>query len=473
MSNFKENRYDVKRLLSNNQLLSVAHELSDNSCNYKTILQKHIYTYTTMEGSEEQKKDYIKYVNVLYQGLEKGSDWTIAQIIDLTNEMKYRKASKPNVMFKSLSTIPEEFGIPNDCFEFGKPACVTEKMDGAQICIDILSYKEQFTITSHSGGQISPSNANGITVSDLDPKARDGHTTLRDHTFQGGNLTKNLQQLIPVLQKFVKDFNINHAKFYFELTFGVGQKTPKQIVNYDSKMNMCYLFCAVFNLYENRENIPSHVVKISVNPDTQPIFSKYGIPTVPILYHTDSFSLEDWKRILDLIVINFNIEGGVFCQQGCYQKLVINYQSEEYKTYEIPYRFQEYFEFQRALSDAISRKHVFDSKIKKEKSEKPRKKFILNTYMVDEEYNKEMSHADWKDELTQFYSISNDNKTAVYEFMFQSELVKKIIASLKESDEFKTLNKQEWTTVRFYIKELFIKNKKVNKETFNISTSSK
>jgi hypothetical protein len=193
------NNYDVVRPLSNNELLIVAHELYNNKDKYIEILKKYIQSYKEKDGSNEQISEYQLYTNMLTYGLENGPEWTITQIIELVNEMKYRKADKPSAIFKSLSKISEQRCIPHSSFQFGKPACVTEKMDGSQVCIDIWSDHDMFTITSHSGGQISPSKITGIIVTDINPQAHPGHKTLRDHCFQGGNLTQNFQPLIPLL----------------------------------------------------------------------------------------------------------------------------------------------------------------------------------------------------------------------------------------------------------------------------------
>jgi hypothetical protein len=203
---------------------------------------------------------------------------------------------------------------------------------------------------------------------------------------------------------------------------------------------------------------------MSVNPDTKSIFDKYSIPTVPILYQTDAFCLEDWKIILDIIVSTLNIEGGVFCQEDCYQKLVINYSTEKFIIYAIQERFPEYAKLQLALCNAISHKHI------SEKNNRKTKKVKLNTELIEEEYSKELSHRDWKDELTEFYSISSDDMAEIHKFIFNSELVNKIVTSLNEVDDFKDLSKRMWSDVRNYIKKLFIDDKNSNKNTFDIST---
>jgi hypothetical protein len=455
-------KYDIRRPICRQDVLEqikriqTAHE-NDNAV-FQEEVSKIVEELKAIEATDE------KFQQKLIKTLTKCDyDECISTLRDMIKELKYRGAGKPYQIFKSLSTIPEDNdSLPNGCFQLGQPFCITEKVDGTQIQIGLKTGHDTFQLLSHSGNSLL-TKKNMTTLEDLEPKAKPGHTKLRDQEFQGGNLTQNFTPLIPIMWQLMADYKLDEAWFYYELTFKAGMKTPKGVPYDNSMMNRVYLFCMTYNIYDEAGN-PIEVVKVGINPDTKPTFDKYGIPTVDILYAGDSFSIADFEKIMDIIHSNNKIEGVVFAQAECYMKLITHYYTEKVTKYPIQERHKDFAEMQEIY-------HKYLALRAKPKADKKGKKGF-NMALVDEEFEKEVGHRDWTQMFTDFYKIPRkDNGNVVFDFVSKSELTQVIFKSLEEAEEFNELKSKQRGQIIKRIRDLMIKGKTEIREKFGIPSS--
>lgn len=460
-------KYDICRPVCRQDIIKIIKDIikvSSDNVEFTKVVYYHI---------KELKSKIVpddKLIKLLEWGYGETISDLITQLCAMIAELRYRSAGKPYQIFKSLSTIPPDIdSLPSGCFQFGNPFSFTEKIDGTQIQIGVKRYNSElgiegnpFYMQSHSGGSIIGKNL--ITLKDLEPCARPGHTSVKDHTFQGGNLTKNFIPLIPNLWKLMDKYCLEEAWFYFELTFNIkkeGNQTPKGVPYDDTMMDSCYLFGMTYNKYDEH-NIPIEVIKVSVNPDTKPIFDEYNIPTVNILYAGDSFSLDDFEHIMKMVHENNRIEGGVFIQPGSCLKILTHYYTENVDKYQIQERHSEFMKMQDIY-------HYYLNMRNKPRIEK--KKHAIDMSLVDEEFKKELGHHNWKDMFTEFYQIPGNDSNKIFNFLIKSKLINNIFKSLAEVDEFNDMtNKQKGIIIK-HIKNQMIKNKKDIREQFNIPSS--
>lgn len=462
--------FDVCRPLQKQNVIGIIHQLlKEGSKAIDSIIQK----------EEQLEKPDIDLIDLLKGGKESSVDDLKVKLCQYINEIKYRKAGKPYNIFQGISDMSTGKDLPNNeaverpkgCFQFSKPCCLTEKLDGTQIQIGFIKGQDEFYMLSHSGNGIVDGKKL-ITTKDLEPAAKPGHTTIRYKEFQKGNLTNNFLPLIPQMRQLMKDFGLKEAWFYFELTFAAGTKTPKQLpyFNDEKKMNKCYLFGMSYNLYDEA-GVPSHIVKLSVNPETKPLFAKYKLPMVPILYHTESFQQKNFEEILKICNV-VDIEGGVFCQPDCYLKILLTYYTETLKTFEIADFYGHYAELQSAYKAAIQ------SRPKKEKQPK-KDKLSINKALIIEELDKELSkgHKGWLDALTHFYGIPNDKskRNTLREYIASSVIVVKVKECLAESNDFKDIleEKKVKNEIINVVMCRLIERKKAIKAQYEISISTK
>lgn len=424
----------------------------------------------SIQHQEQLEKPDDILIKLLKEGLGKQNiSQLIQKLKDSINQLKYRGAGKPYNVFKGFDIENLSPFEPKGTMKFDQPVCVTEKVDGTQIQLGLKKYipelndENVFQLRSHSGGSIVNKKTH-ITLNDLKPYTIPGHTTIRKHEFQGGNLTDNFMPLIPQLWQLMDKYNLEEAWFYFELTFKVGSKTPKGVPYPDDKMNSCYLFCMTYNMYDDL-GIPSHVVKLSVNPTTINVFQEFKIPTVDILYTSPKFSVSDFEVIMKLIHDNLQIEGLVFCQSNSYLKLITHYHTEIVSKYNIEDGFKKYAELQNIYHHYISIRQP-------KKDRKDTKQTKINYDFILEEFEKELSHNDWTELFTQFYGIPAKENDKVYTFVSNCDLTGKIMTSVQESEKLKKLSKSQRRTIIKFIKNQMITQKKTIKDKFNISSST-
>lgn len=398
---------------------------------------------------------HLRFINGLFQELiqilQDGDD-VIQKLNDYVAELKTRYLTSKRMA---------------GAFEFGKPACATEKIDGTQLRVGFKKGIKPFSVLSHNNGAIV-GGKKLITEKDLEPYIPPKHTKPRNVTFQGGDLTLNLIPLLPILRQLMDDYDLEEVWFYFELTFGVGQKTPKQMPYYDnlSIMNKLYLFGMSYNLYDDA-GIPTDIVKLTVNPETQPIFHKYGINTVPIILSTESFEAKHLEEIFQFIN-NTNYEGAIFCQEDCYLKLLTVYYTEELSVYPIEHEINKRYAGLQTMY-----KHYMNGRVPRVKlqTKKGGKKF--NKELVENEIRTELSHdgAKHKEALTRFYSIPSKAQEEVRQCLADSELYTDIFASVAGSSDFADMTKKTKNKVFDTVLWYLINEKKDIKKQFEISTS--
>jgi hypothetical protein len=403
---------------------------------------------------------YIVLIHDLYQQLfniigQKTSKETLIQQLN-----QFADETKKNY---------ETSKIMKGSFQIGQPICATEKMDGTQVRVGFKKDVNEFSLLTHDNNPLI-GNKCLITEKDLEPYVPPRHTKPHNVAYQGGDLTLNLLPIIPALRHIMSDYGLEEIWFYFELTFKCGQKTPKQMPYYENPdiMNKLYLFGVSFNLYDDI-GIPTDIVKITVNPETQPIFKKYGVNTVPILYSRDLFQINDFEQILHMIN-NTNYEGVIFCQNDCYLKLLTVYYTETLKVYPIKHKMYTQFAGLQTIY-----KHYMDGRLPRVKIQsKKGSKQRFNQEHVEVEIRKELSHDGTyhKDELTKFYSIPSTNEQEVRQCLSSSQLYTAIYGSVASSPDFENMLSKRtknriFDTVRWYL----INNRKNIKTQFDISTS--
>jgi len=349
----------------------------------------------------------------------------------------YRKAGKVGDICKGMPTtgneqwtdadgIQHDKGLPTGCPMFGKPWCATEKKDGTQIHIVIPKDSDKIQFLSHNDNPVIPSHPK-ITLEQL----KKGNDKGKPFEYQGGNLTLNGPPMITGFQEMMKDLDVDELHVYCELTFKVGQKTPRRIPYPDAKMNQLQFFCMCF-IHTNSEG-KREAVKVSVTPSSQSFFSDYGINCVPIVMSGDSFSVADFENILSYVDDNEDVEGLVFDQvdedRSSYLKLLTRYSSETVNKFEISSKFGEYRELQNVYVNHMTAMQ----QIKKEAKQKHKG---LNWDLVNAEIAKTISHDSWLQFRRDFYNIPGTEKDRVYGHIRNSDFNTELMKSLGEDKEF-------------------------------------
>lgn len=460
-------KFDVCRPIRNTRVRDIVRRLIQASNKSEEVQQ----IVTELKADEKPDNYLIDDMNKYF----KEDDWDglIAYLKFKINELKYRSTGKFHTICKEITSRPEEHtGHPSGAPLVGAPTCATKKMDGTQVQIGIFADTDAFCMLSHNGNDliqdkdIKRLKKNGAflyKLEDLEPYIPHEHTKPIDREFQGGSLTKNFIPVIPQLQELVKDLGLQEAWFYFELTFAIGKRTPKGIKYDDDDMNRCYLFCMTYNLYDEL-NVPKYIVKLTVNSETKPVFDKYKIPTVNIVFEVDSFQITDFDTIMSIVNKNKKLEGVVMAQHCCYLKLVTHFFTEKVEKYPIRDNDSVF----QVLQD-IYHKYM-------EMREKPQKqkKTGINWKFVDEEFDKELSHDGWADDFRRFYSIPGKETQKVYDCVQGLAFTKKVLESLakEQPDQFDSsvmTKKMKQCIIQNIIKKM-VNNKKDIKDRFKLSS---
>lgn len=435
------NNYDIcSRELRNKKIWDTLKGIMDASWFQKSYESEAIQEAIDSMKDDEKRAGVVKDLTRFV-----GKEDAVTKLRDFWSEkfgeLKYRSAGKIHTVLKGVFESKGE--DTRGVLKMGAPTSVTEKMDGTQIQVHM--YRDgKFKLLSHNGNDLIPGKKL-LELSDLDPYIPEGRSKEVERTFQTGSLTKNFKPVIPNLHRIVNDMNLKEACFYFELTFAVGQRTPKKIEYDDSLMNRCYLFCMTFNAHDKTYGIPSEVTKLTVNPHTKGFFDSYGIPQVSILFSTEALTIEEFDLIMRLVHENKQREGVVVAQEDCYVKIVTHYFTEKVNRYELTGKYAEIQDVYMKYIDL------------REKPSSKKKDDTINFKFVNEEFEKELSHDSWKGEFAEFYSIPSAERGKVFDFMYKMEFTKSVLESL--GDSFSKLSKKKRNRVLDHIKNKMIHDK--------------